>query len=298
MGTVLPNRNISAEEAAQLRSLGYLGGAGSSKTTFTPADDPKNLVGLDNKMHDVVAAYEEHDVARARKLAEEVVATRPEMSAGRELLAFVLQQQERLGDAIVNLREAMKTANRDENIRVQLGLLLTETGKIDEAVNVLTPLANGSNPDALNAYGIARADQGKYDEAVGAFQRALQLDPNSAPALQNLGIVALRRDDVAGAQANLERALALNPRLPLALNTMGVVYARQNDFARAVEMWNRAVTVDPRQYDALFNIGLVEAHAGHVAEARRALEQFVRTAPPERYAKDIATSREALASLR
>ena len=134
-------RSVSAEEAAQLRSLGYLGGAGATKTTFTAADDPKNLVALDNKMHEVVEAYEKHDLARALKLANEIVAARPDMSAGRELLAFVLQQQERIGEAIENLRAAMKTAQRDEEIRVQLGLLLTETGKTDQAVQILAPLA-------------------------------------------------------------------------------------------------------------------------------------------------------------
>jgi superkiller protein 3 len=281
-----------------LRSLGYLGGSGSTKTTFTAADDPKNLVALDTKMHDVVDAYERRDLPRALKLAKEVVATRPDMAAGRELLAFVLQQQEQVGEAIANLRAAMKSGQQTEGIRVQLALLLTETGKTDEAVKLLEPLASGTNPDALNAYGVALADQGKLDEADALFQRVLQLDANNAPALQNLGIVALRRDDVGAAQANLARALALNPRLPLALNTMGVVFARQNDFAQAVEMWKRAVEIDPRQYDALFNTGLVEARAGHAAEARAALERFMETAPKSRYGKDIETARQVMATLR
>jgi tetratricopeptide (TPR) repeat protein len=79
---------------------------------------------------------------------------------------------------------------------------------------------------------------------------------------------------------------------------MGVVYARRNDFAHAVEMWNRAVDADPHQYDALFNIGLLEGRAGHTAEARRALQRFVDTAPRERYGKDVETARQALAALR
>jgi tetratricopeptide (TPR) repeat protein len=85
--------------------------------------------------------------------------------------------------------------------------------------------------------------------------------------------------------------------LPLALNTLGVVYARQGDFARAVDAWNRAVDIDPRQYDALYNIGLVQGRAGHSAEARAALTRFVKTAPKERYAADIAAARQALTVL-
>jgi len=294
--TVTAGRNVSAEEMAKLRSLGYVTGNDAGKSTYTAADDPKNLVALDNKMHDVIDAYESHDVPRALKLAKEVVAARPDMAAGRELLAFVLQQTENVPGAIENLRAAIGHG-QDASLRVQLGLLLTESGKTAEAVQILAPLASGSDPDALNAYGIALADEGKIDDATQQFNRVLQLDPNNAPALQNLGIVALRRDDVPSAQSYLNRALALNPRLPLALNTLGVVYARQNDYAHAVESWNRAVAIDPRQYDALFNAGLVEGRAGHVNEAKSALSRFVATAPKDRYAADIVTARQALQAL-
>ncbi|MEA2339009.1 MAG: hypothetical protein QOE82_3016 [Thermoanaerobaculia bacterium] len=292
----VPNRNISSEEAARLRSLGYVSGTASAKGAYTAADDPKNLVALDNKMHDVIEAYERRDIPRALALAKEVVAARPDMAAGRELLAFVLQQSENVPAAIENLRAAIGKGQND-SMRVQLGLLLTESGKTAEAVQILAPLASGSDPDALNAYGIALADEGKVDEATQQFNRVLQIDPNNAPALQNLGIVALRRDDVPAAQSYLNRALALNPRLPLALNTLGVVYARQGDYAHAVESWNRAVAIDPRQYDALFNAGLVEGRAGHINEAKSALSRFVATAPKDRYAADIVTARQALQAL-
>ena len=289
-------RNVSTEEAARLRSLGYVSG-GNTKTSYGEADDPKKLVGIDNKMHEVVDAYERHDLPSALRLARELVAARPDMAAGRELLAFVLQQSERVPEAIANLKQAIRSGGDTQSMRVQLGLLLTEQGKPAEAIEVLAPLAQGVDPDALNAYGIALADNGKLDEAQRQFQRVLQLDANNAPALQNLGIVALRRDDVATAQQQLSRALELNPRLPLALNTLGVVFARRGDFGRAVDAWNRAVAIDPRQYDALYNIGLVEGRAGHGTEARKALSQFVATAPRERYAADIAAAKQALASI-
>ncbi len=296
-GTVT-ERTISTEEAARLRSLGYVSGTASSRTSYSAADDPKNLVALDNKMHDVVDAYQRHNVSRALALANEVVAARPEMAAGRELLAFVLQQSENVPAAIENLRTAIRHGGQTDAMRVQLGLLLTESGKAAEAAEILAPLAAGNDPDALNAYGIALADDGKPDEAVRQFNRVLELDANNAPALQNLGIVALRRNDVAAAQTYLGRALALNPHLPLALNTLGVVYARQGDDTRAVNSWNQAVAIDPRQYDALFNAGLVEGRAGHVNEARTALSRFVATAPKDRYRDDIATATRALQSLR
>jgi tetratricopeptide (TPR) repeat protein len=292
-----PNRDVSAEEQARLRSLGYVSGGGAMKSSYTAADDPKNLVQLDNEMHQIVDAYETKDMATALRLARHVVAARPDMTAGRELLAFVLQQSERVPEAIENLKAALANGQPSTSARVQLGLLLTESGKAGEAVQVLAPLATSSDPDALNAYGVALADEGKLDDAARQFESVLQSDANNAPALQNLGIVALRRDDVNGAMQYLTRALTLNPRLPLALNTLGVVYARQGDYAHAVESWNHAVDLDPRQYDALFNIGMVEGRAGHRDEARAAFTRFLATAPKERYGEDLATAKQALAAL-
>ena len=95
----------------------------------------------------------------------------------------------------------------------------------------------------------------------------------------------------------VRKALSLNPKLPLALNTMGVVYARNNDLESAVEVWHRAVNIDPRQYDALYNIALVEQKLGHVPEARKALTQFVGTAPRSEYGPDIIAAQHALATL-
>src|SRR5258706_5174748 len=63
------NRNISAEEEKSFLGLGYITGSATAKKSYTTADDPKNLVALDNKMHDVIDAYESHDLDRALKLA-------------------------------------------------------------------------------------------------------------------------------------------------------------------------------------------------------------------------------------
>lgn len=74
-------RTISAEEAAQLRSLGYVAGTASG-TSITVEDDPKNLVGIDRKMHEVIDRYQRNDLPTALRLAREIVSERPRMAAG------------------------------------------------------------------------------------------------------------------------------------------------------------------------------------------------------------------------
>ncbi len=92
--------------------------------------------------------------------------------------------------------------------------------------------------------------------------------------------------------------MQLNPRLPLALNTLGVIYIRKGEPARAQDVWKRSFSIDRRQYDALYNLGLLAAQRGQREEARAALEEFIRIAPPPRYRTDIAAAKQMLEKLR
>jgi len=293
-------RTVDADTVAKLRSLGYISGSGGGKKDFTEADDPKNLVPLDNKMHDAIDAFERHQPQRGLELAREVVTERPGMIAGREIYAFMLQENERVPEAIHELETIVADPGSNSDNFDSLALLYCETGHPDKAVALLQPRVEvqDPDPDLMNTYGVALLDMRRFADADRIFQNVLTIDPNNAPALQDLGISALRRDDRGRAMDYLNRALELNPRLPNALNTLGVAYADAGNFPAAVDYWNRAVAVDPRQYDALFNIALVETRAGHREEAKRALSQFIRTAPRDRYGPDIDKAMQALAALR
>ena len=65
----------------------------------------------------------------------------------------------------------------------------------------------------------------------------------------------------------------------------------------AIEHWRQAVARDPENFDALYNVATELVNDGRPGEARRYLEQFVRTAPPAFYAADIARVRNILARL-
>lgn len=292
------DRVVDADSFAKLRSLGYISGSASTEKHYTAADDPKTLVGLDSEMHDVISAFETHHTAQALDMARDVVAQRPDMAAGRELLAFMLEQNDRIPEAIDQLKVVVATAGSNDGSVVQLALLLSQSGRATEALRLLEPTLPSNDPDIQNAYGVALLDSGQLDLAAAQFMRILSVDANNALALENLGILSLKRENLESAQSFLTKALSLNPRLPLSLNAMGVVYARSNDLGSAIEAWQRAVEIDARQYDALYNIALVEQRLGRMPEARNALAQFIRTAPRSEYGPDIIAARRALATLR
>ena len=292
-----PRGAVSPEQEARLRSLGYFTGSGGARKDYTAADDPKNLVDLDRKMHQVVELYSQGRYEQSAALAREVLAERPDMTEVAMQLALALRQLERHGEAIAVLENAFQRGTPPESLRRQLGLALSEAGRAGEAVQVLQPLAETGDATSLNALGIALSDDGRHNEGLAVLQRAAAANPEDPKTQENLGIVLLRMQDAGKARERLERALQLNPQLPISWNTLGVARYQLGDRAGALAAWERAVTIDPRQYDALYNLGLAAAEAGRTAEARQALARFVATAPPQRWANDIQKARQILAQL-
>lgn len=282
-------RSVSTEEQAQLLSLGYISGTTASRKNYTEEDDPKRLVDVDSKLHRIVDLYQRRDLKTAAEVGRQVIRDRPGMSVAYDMLAFVLHESEKPQEAIAVLREGFARGVSSDQMKKRMGLILSESGgeNAKQAAALLEAFAGERDPDMLNAYGIALADSGRIQEALEQFRKVLEIDKTNAKAYQNHGIVALRAGRVPEAREALARALELNDQLPLALNASGVIYAREGKFDKAVESWHRAATLDPQQYDALFNLGLVAPRTGRWDLADAALEQFIRSAPPERYGADL-----------
>jgi arylsulfatase A-like enzyme/Flp pilus assembly protein TadD len=286
--------DASHEEVARLRSLGYLSGSAALKTRYTADDDPKNLIGIDRRLHDSVDLYQRGKLDEAIRVARAVVQERPGMEAGYENLGFLLRRADHTDEALRVYRDAVQRGAASEELKVFFALALCENGRASEALALLSPLAGSSDPETANALGIALSDSGRTADAVRAFERALALDPDFGQAVQNLGIVRLRADDPSAARDLFRRALAMDADLPRAWNGLGVALARLGDDRGAIDAWKRAVALDPGLYDALFNLGLTAGRAGMRREARDALERFVATAPAVSYRADIARARGLL----
>jgi len=123
-------------------------------------------------------------------------------------------------------------------------------------------------------------------------------DPRNPAARSSLALVALRTGSWTEAEAQARKALDLNDALPDAWNYLGVALYNQSRAPEALDAWDRALALDPESYDVLFNEALVAAEVGDHDRARRALERFVASAPPERYGPDLAKARALLGQMR
>jgi arylsulfatase A-like enzyme/Tfp pilus assembly protein PilF len=290
----------NAEARSRLQALGYVSGSATPKQRYTEDDDPKRLVDLDRLMQEGVTLFQNGRTREALAVYQELIRRRPAMSSSQLHAAYLHWE---LGDparAIETLRQALRSGADAPDVRIQLGIYLAEAGSPQEAVRLLSPLQQEAFPDVdgLNGLGIALSHLGRQADALAVFDRILQFDPNNASAYQNKGTVYLEQSNLPAARESLARALQRDPDLPVALNGLGVVEIKSGNTRAGIEAWKRAVELDPRQYDTLFNLGVTLLDAGDRAGAGRYLEQFVRTAPPVFYRRDIESVKGILERLK
>ena len=215
-------RSEDPEAAARLRALGYVSGSVPAKAHYTEADDPKRLVDLDQAIHNAVDAFAARRFDDAVQIYQGVIARRPDMAIAYRHLAFVEWQRGNPNGAVTALQHAVAAGITQPALLSQLGGYLADTGRVAESIRLLEPLAReaGADAETLNALGISYIRAGRRDEASRTFERVLAMNPDSSIPLENLGVMALERNDVAGraplfrARRCRRSALVPRPRRP------------------------------------------------------------------------------------
>ncbi|MFO0994536.1 MAG: sulfotransferase [Hyphomicrobiales bacterium] len=156
---------------------------------------------------------------------------------------------------------------------------------------------------------LAAQNAGKRLEAEALYLQVLNLNPKSANALHNLGLLILERGHSGGALPYLKYSIEINPKAPEAHNTygnalwnvgfkdeaeaeyrkaielkpnyavawrgLGRVFAETNRPAQAEDCYRKALEANPRYRDVLINLGNMLRYKNPeeaIALTRRALE--------------------------
>ncbi len=123
---------------------------------------------------------------------------------------------------------------------------------------------------------VAAQRGGRRDEAIDLYRRVSALNPRSAAARNNLGMLLIEADKLEQAVVELETAVTLRPDYPEALNNLGIALRRLRDLPRAEVVLRRSLELRPDNGDAHYNLGYVLRDAnrlpGAAAEFRRSLE--------------------------
>lgn len=195
----------------------------------------------------------------------------------------------------------------------RVALLVALVAAIAAEVPLLSPARSRAITE--NNLGTALYEAGRHDDAVAAFRRAIEAQPDYVPAFNNLGVtlraagrtdealaayrdgLALRDDypDLhynlanalialgrsAEATEHLARAAAANGDSAGVHNNLGTALADQGRFVEAVAEFERAVALEPASARAHRNLGNALIEIGRQDDAFRHLSQAVTLAPDD-----------------
>jgi Tfp pilus assembly protein PilF len=142
------------------------------------------------RMHDRAG-----NLGRAAEIYRQAIAAHPQEAAAYNDLGLCLARQERVTESVDCLQQAVKLHGESVLYRNNLATVLAELGRYDEA---LTHLNAVHAPAAANYnLGYLLHKSGKGALAATYLRRAVQLDPQMAPAHQLLAVVTAPAGQVA-----------------------------------------------------------------------------------------------------
>jgi tetratricopeptide (TPR) repeat protein len=163
--------------------------------------------------------------------------------------------------------------------RNNLGYVLLQSGKVDEAINEFKQVlqAQPGNANAHFNLGNALLQKGNADDAMEHFQQALQHEPDFAEAHYGMGTALLQKGREADAQAQFQQAIRLKPDYSEALNDLAWELATAplpsaRDGNKAVELAQRADQLTGNK-----DLDILDTTAAAYAEAHR-FQEAVQTA--------------------
>ena len=128
-------------------------------------------------------------------------------------------------------------------------------------------------------------DAKTMDEAEKLYERAIELDPALAIAHTNLGNIAFRRGDEAGAVALYQRALAIDPSQPEAQYNLGYVLLERGQAKEALHHFEGAVRIDGDFADAHFYLAMTYETLGRRDRARPSWRRYLELEPAGTWAE-------------
>ncbi len=198
-------------------------------------------------------------------------------------------QQVGEASAMSERRVIIKKPIPGPEVDVQRADNLSEQGKYDQAIP-LYQKALASRPkmaSALTGWGFALLEQGSFDEAEKKFGEAIALDPEDPDARLNLGVALYRAGRIDDAISAYQTALQKRKQFPTANFNLGMALAHQGKFDEAEKAYREALAQKPSFREAHNNLGLIyeetKSPAAAADEFRAALGTGTATYPLGHY---------------
>ncbi|MBF0542933.1 MAG: tetratricopeptide repeat protein [Candidatus Riflebacteria bacterium] len=159
---------------------------------------------------------------------------------------------------------------------------LISLGNVPEAVVKLKGL-RGRHPNLVQIHGILGrlyTEQGRFTDALGAFDDALRLNPHDAECLANWAYIStLKGQKLDKALDRAQEAVELCPERAEFRHTLGWIWFQKGELDNAIEHLQKALKIKPDYTLARYNLGLAYYLAGNFPTALECFETVITSRP-------------------
>jgi tetratricopeptide (TPR) repeat protein len=199
-----------------------------------PVKPVANTVGSADTKH-AYQLLEQKQFAAAAKEARDLAAQYPNDSEAWKIAGFAEMNLKQYADAAKDLEKAVElqrnAKQNDPNTESALAQAYVLAERYQEALPLLTAAIaqSGDKPDPMMIYyrGISEYKTGKVADAEKSFNAVLKVNPKDTLSLYYLAQIALAKNDLDGAIANLNRATVNDARMTGAWALLTSAYLRR-----------------------------------------------------------------------
>ena len=244
----------------------------------------------------------------ATEVCRKAVAANPNDRDLKLLLAWQLADTGKLdeGLSIANSQITGKQTDREVYLQIsQIQLRLKHWKEAEDALAKAEPFSL-KNDDKANLYfqkGALAEREKKYDQAEQFFHKVLEIQPDNAITLNNLGyMLADKTSRYADALKYIRKAVELEPMNGAYLDSLGWVYLKLGQFEPAEDSLRKAVersSTDPTVHD---HLGDLYEKTGRIRQAAAqwqiSIDEFAKSASADVEPAEVAKVQKKLEGAR
>lgn len=209
-----------------------------------------------------MAFWQSGDLGRAHGSLMDALKASEGFPAAVQALARLGLQQRNGSDAQIYAQELVQRFPASSDDHQLLAEALAVQGKLQPAegqIVIAKQLAPSDSAIHLDAAQIYSAER-KWPEAKKEFEEALQVDPRSTTALEQLANFLTSRDEAAEAVTRVQHYVAANPNDANGHMVLGDLNFQSKNYAAAQLEFERAIQLDPNNVQPYLRLGkLLEA---------------------------------------
>ncbi len=225
----------------------------------------------------------------AQNHLQAAVTSAPNNPEAHRLLGLAYLEDGQYDESITHYKEAVRLAPKQVQLRLALADALIRGRRLDDAESTLVAATQLDTQSGLAHYNLGELyrKEGKFQPALGEFQKAIALKVDVALdrvylKVGNIYGAQIKFDE---AVAAVKKALEIKPKNLEAHGALGGLYHRRNQLDQALAEYQAILALDPKEAGAYAEIALIGLQMGKYQGAKEAAEKALQLDPQNRQAR-------------